>query len=461
MNDTRELRKLEPTGLPTPKDALPSRPPPAREGPRFWRWQTMPRLAGYGIALLIAWVLLTMLLPPVFTHSSERAVVDGPVSLVTTPVDGIVTTQHVQVGAPFKAGDSLMQVQNPNIDRSVLSELTSKKIENQQRYDLVKSQIDGDQARLAMTGKQLTEYQAAAQRSHADNVRALQARVATAKTQVEQQEDLVNRNQALQWAGAVSEAFTNASRYQLSMLRNAKEAASAELESAMSESRASQRKVFTSSGDTSVASMSQRRDDIASDITQLRSQMEQLASSGKEIDDMLANEQSRMDRMSNLEIKAYGPGTVQDVVAPPGTRVTAGSTLIRATDCAKADVVAVFPRSLSDVLLPGSKLKVQVDGVSQTLGASVAEVLPRATDGDQARYLVPFPPIEKNEIYLIARLDKPLVDVPNAASRANTAPQSSCAMGHWAKISIDKTWWNRLPTVTIDKPWWNRLRTVL
>ncbi len=115
-------------------------------------------------------------------------------------------------------------------------------------------------------------------------------------------------------------------------------------------------------------------------------------------------------------------------------------------------MVAVFPRSLSDNLLPGARLNVHVDGVPTALPASVAEVLPRAPDGDQARYFVPFPPIEKNEIYVIAKLDRPLDNVPGKAAASGTATRAAagpsqsghCGMGRWARVTLNQSWLGQL-----------------
>lgn len=404
-------------------------------------WHVVPRLTSYGVAVFIVWVILTVMFPPVFTRSSERAVVDGPVNLVTTPVEGVVAGQRIPVGASFAPGDTLMSVQNQNVDRALLVELTGKKLDNQQRYDAAKAKLDGDQARLDATDQETRKYQAAAQAEHAAKIRGIQARMAMAKEQVDQQEDVVNRNQAMQWAGAVSEAYTNASRYQLSILSNSKEAIRAELDSALSNSQAAKGKVYLSSTDGAVSTLAQRHDELSAEITQLKAELTQLAQYGKSVDSLIADEEQRVQRMSNLDIKAYDSGMVQDVLAPPGTRVAAGATLLRSTNCAQPRVVAVFPRSLSNDMLPGAKVTVRVDGVGAPLAGKVAEILPRAPDGEQARYFVPFPPIEKNEIYLIAKLDKPLPALPQHSAGASA---DRCALGRWAKVSLDQPWWGHM-----------------
>nr|WP_234706979.1 HlyD family secretion protein [Cupriavidus metallidurans] len=405
-------------------------------------WRVVPRLASYGMVVFIIWVVLSVMFPYIFTRSSERAIVNSPVTLVTTPVEGVVTKQVVTVGGSFNAGDPLMALQNPNMDRALLVELTGKQLDNQKRLEAAKVKLEADQTRMASTGGDIKRYAASADREHASRVRGIEARLAVAKQQIDAQEDVVNRNQAMQWAGAVSQAYTDASRNQLTVLAGSRDAIQAELDSARNSSEAARSKVFSSSADGALGALSQKQDELKAEITQTQAEITQLEQYGAEVDKLVTAEQQRLERVSNLDIKAYASGIVEDVLTPPGTRVAAGATLMRTTNCSQPNVVAVFPRSLSKDLLPGAKLTVLVDGVPTPQPGTVAEIMPRAPEGDQARYFVPFPPIEKNEIYLIAKLNKPLPDLRNRGSGSGSTDR--CALGHWAKVSLDRPWFTRL-----------------
>src|SRR5436305_138266 len=110
------------------KDSVPARVKPSQHPPHHDSlmqrragvpglplWRVVPRLASYGMVVFIIWVVLSVMFPYIFTRSSERAIVNSPVTLVTTPVEGVVTKQVVTVGGSFKAGDPLMALQNPNM----------------------------------------------------------------------------------------------------------------------------------------------------------------------------------------------------------------------------------------------------------------------------------------------------------------------------------------------------------
>jgi multidrug resistance efflux pump len=350
-----------------------------------------------------------------------------------------------------------VDIQNQNVDRSTLVELTSKKVELAQQYDAVSNQLEASRTRLASADQQMTQYQTATQKINDANVSAIRSKLAVASTQIDAQTDIVNRDSTLAAAGAISGSVSDTSKYQLAELQNGKAAIEAELQAAETDSQASKNKVFFDGKDSGVSMLAHEREDLHNTVDQLTAQASALQQSESTIDQLVAKERDRVERMSDFEIKAYGDGVVKDVLAPAGTQVSAGATLIRAVDCSRAQVVAVFPRSLGDSLLPGTRLKVRVDGVDHPLGASVSGLLPRASDGDQARYFVPFPSIESNEIYALATFDKPLdgnaqggtvesgsVQGNNSAGPGTGGSAGTCKLGQWVQVSIDRPWAGRL-----------------
>jgi hypothetical protein len=205
---------------------------------RWFGGQSLARLAGFGVVIFIPWTLLSMVMPPMFFRSSQRAVVDVPATLVTTPIEGVVTTQRLHIGDRFHAGDALVDIQNQNVDRSTLVELTSKKVELAQQYDAVSTQLDASRTRLATADQQMSQcqYQAATQKINDANVSAIRSKLAIAETQIDAQTDIVNRDSTLAAAGAISGSVSDTSKYQLAELQNGKAAIQAELQAAETDS---------------------------------------------------------------------------------------------------------------------------------------------------------------------------------------------------------------------------------
>src|ERR1700761_1217101 len=147
---------------------------------RWFSGQSIARLAGFGVVIFIAWTLLSMVMPPMFFRSSQRAVVDVPTTLVTTPIEGTVASQRLHIGDRFHAGDALVDIQNQNVDRSTLVELTSKRMELAQQYDAVSTQLDASRIRLATADQQMTKYQAATQKMNDANLSGIRSKLAIA-----------------------------------------------------------------------------------------------------------------------------------------------------------------------------------------------------------------------------------------------------------------------------------------
>lgn len=202
------VNKVQTSNLGTPHAGAPS------GLSRWFGGQSLARLAGFGVVIFIAWTLLSMVMPPMFFRSSKRAVVDVPATLVTTPIEGVVTSQRLHVGDRFHAGDALAEIQNQNVDRSTLVELTSKKVELTQQYDAVSTQLDASRVRLATADQQMGQYQAATQKINDANVSAIRSKLAIANTQIDAQQDIVNRDSTLAAAGAISGSVSDTSKYQ-------------------------------------------------------------------------------------------------------------------------------------------------------------------------------------------------------------------------------------------------------
>jgi len=75
-------------------------------------------------------------------------------------------------------------------------------VELAQQYDAVSTQLDASRTRLATADQQMTKYQAATQKMNDANVSATRSRLAIANTQIDAQQDAVNRDSTRSAAGA-------------------------------------------------------------------------------------------------------------------------------------------------------------------------------------------------------------------------------------------------------------------
>ena len=71
----------------------------------------LPRLVGLGVLGFIVWLLLSTLLMPLVSASATRAILNAPVILLTTPIDGVVSSLAVKPGVTFSQGQKIAVVE--------------------------------------------------------------------------------------------------------------------------------------------------------------------------------------------------------------------------------------------------------------------------------------------------------------------------------------------------------------
>ncbi len=76
-------------------------------------------------------------------------------------------------------------------------------------------------------------------------------------------------------AGAVSQAYTDASRNQLTVLAGSRDAIQAELDTARGSSEAARGKVYMSSTDGALGSLAQRQEELRAENVQLEAEIKQ------------------------------------------------------------------------------------------------------------------------------------------------------------------------------------------
>ncbi|MEF9673221.1 hypothetical protein QNM99_17460 [Pseudomonas sp. PCH446] len=83
------------------------------ERTRHFPLSLLPRLVGVGILVFILWLLLSTLFMPLLSTSATRAILNAPVILLTTPIDGVVSSLEIKSGASFVQGQKVAVVENP------------------------------------------------------------------------------------------------------------------------------------------------------------------------------------------------------------------------------------------------------------------------------------------------------------------------------------------------------------
>ncbi|GLQ50359.1 HlyD family secretion protein [Dyella flava] len=368
----------------------------------------VPRLAGYALMAFIAWLLMSTLFEPWFSSSATRAILNAPAVLITTPISGTVSAEYAQNGQPIKPGQTIAVVKNNTVARDALTTLLTQRLTLQSHLDDLNSRLQADQHMLDYTDKQYQKYQHASTAQLQSAYESVQAQQDATSAKLEELDTKYARAMALERDGAVSASAVEEARSEADAARSEADALDQNAQSISAGIAAAQRGVYVSPGQNSdgqLPQLSQRRADLQSSIKDEQAQADALGQQLASLNQLIDHEQDRVHALSDYVVKAYAPGTAQEVVAPVGAEVTAGATLVRATDCSKTDVVAVFPARMTPNLNIGTELRVRVSGASRPRDAHITQLLPKATESQQNGYSAPFPYAEDGSVYAVAQWD--------------------------------------------------------
>ena len=189
----------------------------------------LPRLVGLGVLGFIVWLLLSTLLMPLVSASATRAILNAPVILLTTPIDGMVSSLEVKPGMTFSQGQKIAVVENPRANQETLLTLQTRRLTLEQQLSSSTSQAEHDQRYYEELEKTSEQYQAAFHTRQLFTQKALKAENSAASARLIDAQETVERNLELFVQGAVSGAVVASSKAQLASLQGAAESVRSQL----------------------------------------------------------------------------------------------------------------------------------------------------------------------------------------------------------------------------------------
>ncbi|MBD9662666.1 HlyD family secretion protein [Variovorax beijingensis] len=366
----------------------------------------VPKLAAYALLAFVLWLMVATLVQPLLSSQATRAVLQAPVGLITSPINGVVSQMVVHARDKVEPGTIVATVRNPTVSQEILTTLRSQRLSLQSQLAQLGNQYKSDNQEMRSVGQEAGVHREAslAQAWEAWQIARRQRDVA--HSVVEEQENKVRTNQALLEQGAISEQVMNASMAQLNTARaNAAVAEQSFAGQAQTVASAGQGAFVGTGGSNLFQTLASRREALRNSVGRAQQDAAAIFKQLKEVRDLEEEERRRVEKLSFYEIKASQAGQVHSVLAPEGAYVTAGASLVRVTDCSRLGVVAVFPARVAKRLGIGSVLDVKLAESARPVPARVEQLLPVASDALQSTYSVPFPFAEQGSIYAVARIE--------------------------------------------------------
>ncbi len=242
---------------------------------------------------------------------------------------------------------------------------------------------------------------------------------------------LVARQRRLLEAGVVSREVL-----QIALLRErAAQEAWLATQAALARREAERRSIELGSyaGDTqgALGSLIERRRDAALELSRLRVDEAQLTNN---LNALSGQTWSEAARLLDAEVPAPSNGHVLRAFASPGQRINAGDSIAGTVECRSAFVVGIFSVRQAHRLTVGARVVLEAEGWSEARFGHVRQVLPRTTDRVDTGYAVPFPPMERREMYVLIDIEpgSRLRTVQDARGR----PSVPCDIGRWVSVEI-------------------------
>lgn len=394
------------------------------------------RASSICVAGVLALLILTSVLPPIVADQSDRAVVNAPVVLVTSPIAGEVYGLPIKAGQELSAGQIFARVRNTRVDRSTLISLEGKVADNREKAAATKRKKDADLQYVALLDAELRQQSTQLQVQLTQQVAEIRSRIAAAssasnekKFALDRQSDLVARNVASPDMRKMADVQYTGSLHQ-------QDAETSRLTQKQTQLEGLKKGVFVGDELVGLAALAQKRRDIAFDAERLAIEEIELSANLRDQEHQLTAERQRLDRLSDGEVGAPMAGTIFSVGASTGRHVSAGDSLATMVNCDQAFVVSIFSYRQAQSLTAGTRVQVTSSDRQFPLSGTVREILPKTSDKSDDQFAVAFPQTERRELYVLITLD----DRPAVAGEVEARETSACGVGRWVTVTRENGW---------------------
>jgi multidrug resistance efflux pump len=419
---------------------------------RARRHPVILRVSSLVVASVLSLLLINAVVPPIVADQSDRAVVNAPVTLLTSPIEGEVDSLTMNPGQATEAGESLARISNVRLDRTTLISLQEKAADAREKLASTVARKNSDHAYLTSLDSEIAAQVEQLKAQFQSQIVELRARVAESdslgaakKALVERQSDMVSRN-------AASMDMLKPTIHEYSAALHSADAESAKLNQKIAQLDALGKGIYVGDDLIAIGNLVQKRRDV--DLDEKRMEIEEKETSAvlQDHQRLIDTEQKRLDTLAQANIRATAAGNILNVGAGPGRRVNAGDTLASLVDCDKRFVVAIFSYRQGQSMTVGTR--VRVDGASFGSGI-VTAVLPKTSDKIDDRFAVPFPQTERRELYAIITPDSRTDGTVRAEDAAQHEQSTPCTVGQWVTVTKED---GIVPSMSVT---WRRFETLV
>jgi multidrug resistance efflux pump len=428
---------------------------PARKTPVVsiaGRHPVILRVSSLVVASILSLLLINAVVPPIVADQSDRAVVNAPVALLTSPIDGEIDSLTMSPGHVVEAGDTLARISNVRLDRGTLISLEEKAGDAREKLAATQGKKDSDRAYLKTIDSEIASQTEQLKAQFQSQIAELRARVAQSESLSAEKKALVDRQSDMVARDAASTYMLKPTTHQYSAALHNADAENAKLNQKIAQLDALEKGIYVGDDLIAVGTLVQKRRDIDLDEKRMEIEEKELSAVLEDHQRLINKEQKRLDTLTAANVRVTTAGNILNVGAAPGRHVNAGDTLASLVDCDKRFVVAIFSYRQGQSMKVGTS--VRVDGTSFRSGI-VTAVLPKTSDKIDDRFAIPFPQTERRELYAIIAPDNRTDGTVHPEVVAQHQQSTSCNVGQWVTVTKDD---GIVPSMSVT---WRRLETLM
>ena len=326
------------------------------------------------MAALIAVIALS-LFPRVVSHISTSAVINAPVMVIRSPVEGVVEEYALDTGFAVSQGQPIVAFREAGTDLTQQADLQARLLVSEAAAQAVTNRIADVETLLARLVRRQDAYATWHTAILEREVAQLEAQVRAAQVRLDAFDEQADRLAVLSARGMVSDSDVTEANTQAHIAQERVHELEAALDAQRLKLRAMEEGILAGTDGTNTPYTLQRQDEIGLELARLRDERSDHLAEAQALREQLAVERDTYERQNRISLASPVTGVVWRSASLAGRPVLPGDEVVEILDCSARFLEAYLPERLIGTVSLGDLAQVRLTGDDRVFHAPVISVL--------------------------------------------------------------------------------------
>ena len=337
------------------------------------------------VTILALWAVITLsLLPRMLSHISTSATVNAPVTVIRSPLEGVIEEYALAAGAHVSAGQNLVVFREADTDLRYQSDLEARLAIAGSRIAAVKARIAEIDALRSDLARRQTIYESWHAAFLKTEIEELDAQLRGADVRLDALKRAFEQQTRLRTRGMVSENGLDATAAEVEEQVERMRELRAKRDGRQLRLQALSDGVLAGTEGTNTPYTRQRQDEIGLELARLRDELADHQAEQRAIRDLLARERETYRNRNRVTLSSPVAGVVWRSAALTGRPVLPGDEVLEILDCRARFLEAYLPEGLMGTIALGDLAEVRLIGDRRVFRAPVISILGNGAQFDHA-----------------------------------------------------------------------------